>query len=101
MLMHASNPSTGKAETEGPQVQGQIRLHNKFHTSLGHRVREAQSSNFPTPKKKSENTVLLMFLFIIYSSIFNLFIKQLCEEAIGASEIAQRVKALARQALVA
>lgn len=99
MLMHASNPSTGKAEAEGPRVQGQFRLHNKFHASLGHRVREAQSSNFPTPKE-SENTVLLMFLFIIYSSILNLFFKQLCEETIRASEIAQRVKALARQALV-
>lgn len=70
--MHASNPSTGKAEAEGPWVQGQFRLHNKFHTSLSHRVREAQSSNFPTPIE-SENTVLLMFLFIIYSSILNFF----------------------------
>lgn len=70
--MYASNPGTGKAEAEGPWVQGQFMLQNKFHTSLGHRVREAQSSNFPTPKE-SENTVLLMFLFIIYSPTLNLF----------------------------
>lgn len=70
--MYASNPGTGKAEAEGPWVQGQFTLQNKFHASLGHRVREAQSSNFPTPKE-SENTVLLMFLFIIYSPTLNLF----------------------------
>lgn len=72
--MHACAPSTGKAEPERSWVYRQFWLHNKFQASLSHRVRETQSSNFPTPKE-CENTFLLMFSLIIYSSILNLFLK--------------------------
>ena len=36
MTTHACNPSTQKAEAEGPEVQGQLALHREIKASLGY-----------------------------------------------------------------